>query len=178
MILVFILHDLELRIVDKPATNFHFEYPRSKDENAIIDKEVQTFLRKLSIEEVANDTNTDFYSKLFTNRKTDSTNRTILNHKVFNKICTTELFKMESINILINILKLGMFPVSTNIKDIFYFALIFPGHTKYLDFTKKGKIYQLLAMPNGYIMSCKFLIYCLNLHLLFYMKLDMNHPFM
>ena len=108
VILVFILHDLELRIVDKPATNFHFEYPRSKDENAIIDKEIQTFQRKLSIEEVANDTNTDFYSKLFTNRKIDSTNRTILNHKVFNKIYTTELFKMESINILINILKLGI----------------------------------------------------------------------
>ena len=108
MILVFILHDLGLRIVNKPAANFHFEYPRSKDENAITDGEIQTFLRKLSIEEVANDTNTDFYSKLFTNRKIDSTNRTILNHKVFNKIYTTELFKMESINILINILKLGI----------------------------------------------------------------------
>ena len=106
---------------------------------------------KTNIEEVANDTNTDFYSKLFTNRKTDRTNRTILNQKIFNKICTTDLFKIESINILINILKLGMFPVSPNIKDIFYFALIFPRHTKYLHFTRKGTIYQLLTMPNGYI---------------------------
>ena len=106
---------------------------------------------KTNIEEVANDTNTDFYSKLFTNRKTDRTNRTILNQKIFNKICTTDLFKIESIKILINILKLGMFPVSPNIKDIFYFALIFPGHTKYLHFTRKGPIYQLLTMPNGYV---------------------------
>ena len=48
-------------------------------------------------------------------------------------------------------LKPGMFPASIDIKDTFYFVLIFPGPRKYLHFIWKGKIYQFLAMPNGYI---------------------------
>ena len=44
MILIFILYRLELRIVGKPATNFHFEHPKSKDQKAIKDGEIQTFL--------------------------------------------------------------------------------------------------------------------------------------
>ena len=39
-------------------TNAPFEHPRSIDETAIIDGEIQKLLRKQVIEEVANDTNT------------------------------------------------------------------------------------------------------------------------
>ena len=56
-----------------------FEYPRSIDETAIIDGEIQKLLRKQVIEEVANDSNAGYYSNLFTNRIKDGTNRTILN---------------------------------------------------------------------------------------------------
>ena len=77
--------------------------------------------------------------------------RTILNLKKFNEYCTTEHFKMESIKNVINMLKPGMFLASIDIKDAFYSVLIFPGHRKYLRFIWKEKIYQFLAMPNGYI---------------------------
>ena len=76
---------------------------------------------------------------------------TILNLKKFNEYCTTEHFKMESIKNVINMLKPGMFLASIDIKDAFYSVLIFPGHRKYLRFIWKEKIYQFLAMPNGYI---------------------------
>ena len=151
MILDIIQHGLKLRIVDKPVTNAPFEHPRSIDETAIIDGEIQKLLRKQVIEEVANDTNTGYYSNLFTNRKKNGAYITILNLKKFNEYCTTEHFKMESIKNVINMLKPGMFLASIDIKDAFYSVLIFPGHRKYLRFIWKEKIYQFLAMPNGYI---------------------------
>ena len=53
---------------------------------------------------------------------------------------------METIKNVINMLNPDMFLASTDIKDAFYSVLIFPGHRKY-----KGKIYQFLPRPNGYI---------------------------
>ena len=120
VILDIIQHGLKLRIVDKPVTNAPFEHPRSIDETAIIDGEIQKLLRKQVIEEVANDTNTGYYSNLFTNRKKNGAYITILNLKKFNEYCTTEHFKMESIKNVINMLKPGMFLASIDIKDAFY----------------------------------------------------------
>ena len=58
---------------------------------------------------------------------------------------------MESIKNAIKMLKPGILLASIDIKDAFYSVLIFPWHRKYLWFTWKGEIYQVLAMPNGYI---------------------------
>ena len=141
----------KILIVDKPVTNARFEHPRSIDETAIIDGEVQKLLLKQVIEEVATDTNTSYYSNVFAHRKKDATYRTILNLKKSNAYCTTEHCKMESIKNIINMLKPGTFLASIDIKDVFYSALIFPGHRKYLRFIWKEKAYQFSAMPNGYI---------------------------
>ena len=138
MILNIIEHAFNLRIVDKPVKNAPFEHLRCMDEKAIIDGEIQKFLRNQVIEERANDANTGYYFNLFTNRKKDGTYRTVLNLKNFNENCTTEHFKMETIKNVINMLNPGMFLVSIDIKDAFYSVLIFPGHRKY-----KGKIYQM-----------------------------------
>ena len=44
-----------------------------------------------------------------------------------------------------------MFLALIDIKDAFYSVLIFPGDKKYLRFIWKRKIFQFLAMSNGYI---------------------------
>ena len=119
VILDIIQHGLQLRIVDKRVTNVSFEHPRSIDEKAIIDGEIQKLLRKQFIQEVANDTNTGYYSNLFSSRKKDGTYRTILNLKKFNECCTTEHFKMKSIKNVINMLKPSMFLASIDIKMLF-----------------------------------------------------------
>ena len=84
MILDIIQHGLKLQILDKLVTNAPFEHPRSIDERAIIDGEIQKLLRKQVIEEVANDTNTGYYSNVFTNRKNDGNCSNILNLKKLN----------------------------------------------------------------------------------------------
>ena len=84
MILDIIQHGLKLQILDKLVTNAPFEHRRSIDERAIIDGEIQKLLRKQVIEEVANDTNTGYYSNVFTNRKNDGNCRNILNLKKLN----------------------------------------------------------------------------------------------
>ena len=84
MILDIIQHGLKLQILDKLVTNAPFEHPRSIDERAIIDGEIQKLLRKQVTEEVANDTNTGYYSNVFTNRKNDGNCRNILNLKKLN----------------------------------------------------------------------------------------------
>ena len=88
VILDIIQHGLKLQ-VDKPVTNAPFKHPRSIYETGIIDGEFKKLLRKQVIEEIANDTNTGYYSNLFTSRKKDGTYRTILNLKKFNEYCTT-----------------------------------------------------------------------------------------
>ena len=45
VILDIIQHGLKFRIVDKPVANTPFEHPRSIDERAIIDGEIQKLLR-------------------------------------------------------------------------------------------------------------------------------------
>ena len=131
-------------------TNAPFEQPRSIDERATTDAEIQKLLQKQVIEEVATDTNTGHYSNLFTNRKKDGTNRTILNLKIYTEYCPTVHFKMEFIKNVINMLKPCMFLASIDIRDAFYSVLIFPGHRKDLWFIWKEKIYQFLDMANGY----------------------------
>ena len=157
----------------------------SKDKvilDIIIDGDIQKLLRKQAIEEVANDTNTGYYSRLFTRRKKEGTDRTILNLKKFNENCTTEYYKMESIKNVINMLKPDMFLASIDIKDAFYSVLfhLLSGDRKYVRFVWKGKTYQFLAMPNltVMLMLSEFVINFLNLYLLLYMNLVMNHQFM
>ena len=60
MILDIIQHAFNLQIVDKPVKNAPFEHPRSMDEKAVIDGEIQKLLRNQVIEERANDTNTGY----------------------------------------------------------------------------------------------------------------------
>ena len=81
MILDIIQYGSKLRIVEKPVASAPFEPPISIDERAIIDGDIQNLLRKQDIEEVVNDTNTGYYSNLFTYRKKDGTSRTNLNFK-------------------------------------------------------------------------------------------------
>ena len=130
--------------------NTAFEHQRSIDERAIIDGEIQRFLRNQVIEEVANGTNTGYFFNLFTSKKKDGTNRTNLNLIKFNEYCPIEHFKMEFIKNVINLLKPGVLLASIDIKDAFYSVVIFPGHKKSLQFIWKAKIYQFLAMPSGY----------------------------
>ena len=84
---------------------------------------------------------------------------------------------MESIKNIINMLKSAMFLASTDIKDAFYSVLIFLGHRKYLRFICKGKIYQFLAMLNGYIYAMWISNKLLKPDLPLYMNLVMNHLF-
>ena len=115
---------LKLQIIDKPVKNLFFEHPRLKAESAIIDNEIYLLLRIQVI-----------------NREKDDTYRTILNLKNFNKNCTTEYLKIESVKNSIIILKPGMLLSPVDTKDAFYSVLIFSGHRKYLQFIWKGKTY-------------------------------------
>ena len=63
---------------------------------------------------------------------------------------------MESIEIVTNMLKPGIFLTSVDIKVAFYSVLIIPRHREYPWFIWKGKIYKLLAMPKGYIDTIQF----------------------
>ena len=112
-----IQHGLKLQIADTLVANAPFEHW------TIIDGDIQNLLRKQVIEETANDTNTGYYSNLFTNRKKDGTCRTKF-----------KFLKLESIKNVINILKADTLLALVDIKDAFYLVFIFLGHKKYLQF--------------------------------------------
>ena len=73
----------------------------------------------------------------------------ILNLKKFNKFVNYLLFKMESINNVINLIKPNVYMTSIDLKDVFFLVPIHNDRPKYLTFMF-GNLSQFTSMPNSY----------------------------
>ena len=61
-------------------------------------------------------------SGIFTGDKKEGNKRIILNLKKFNKFVNYKHFKMESINNVINLVKLNVYMASIDLKDAFFLS--------------------------------------------------------
>ena len=73
-------------------------------------------------------------SSIFTREKRDGSYRMILNLKQLNKHIEYEHFKMESLESVLNIIRLNCCMASVDLKSAFYTVAIHPDHHKFLNF--------------------------------------------
>ena len=115
----------------------------------IIDLEVKKLLDKGVILQ-AEPERRQFVSSVFTRPKKDGSKRMILNLKKLNKFFTRNKFKMESLNHVLDALVPNCFMASVDLKDAYFSIPIYAGHTRYLKFSHRDKLFKFVAMPNGY----------------------------
>ena len=126
------------------------QYKHSDLETMIINKEIQNFLKKGIIVFSTIEEN-DFFSPIFARTKKDGDSaRIILNLKSFNKNITTEHFKMESIKNVKDMMTLGCWMASVDLKDAFYSIPVHNLYHKFLKFLWNKIAYHFVCMPNGY----------------------------
>ena len=111
---------LKLDLIDTPKSSSKFAFPLSHEEKLIVKKEV-ALLKGKNIVAKANVTeNNTFVSGVFTRSKKDGSERMILNLKRLNKFVEYKHFKMESLQIVLELIRPGVYMASIDLKDAFY----------------------------------------------------------
>ena len=93
----------------------------------------------------------------------------ILNLKVSNKFIKYRKFKMDHIEQVTQLLKLGIFMASLDIQSAFSHAYILPHHKKFLCFEWPGKYYEFKCLPQGATCS-PWLFVCITTPLMKYLR--------
>ena len=118
------------------------------DEQHVIDTEIDKLLAKGVIIPSSHEEG-EYISPIFTRAKKDGSFRVILNLKCLNTHVQYHHFKMDSLNIVLHMVKPGCFMASIDLKDAYYSVPIATADQKYLKFQWQGKLYQYVCFPNG-----------------------------
>jgi hypothetical protein len=117
-----------------------------REEEAVLDKEVQDLLTKNAIE-LSSDWG--FFSQLFTVPKKGGGQRPIINLKRLNSFLDVKHFKMEGINTLRDILQERDWMGKLDLSDAYLTVPIHHKDRKYLKFHWRGQSYQFKSLPFG-----------------------------
>ena len=138
--------------LDLSATPYQCLRPKEltfgEDELATLDMEIAKMKQKGAIC-LADKTNTGFYSQLFVVPKKDGGHRPIINLKKLNQFVKPQHFKMESINMLKDILKRGDYMTKVDLKDAYFMVPLRDKHRNLTRFTWKGSTFQFNCLPFG-----------------------------
>ena len=92
----------------------------------------------------------EYINTVFTRPKKDGSHRMILNLKPLNKFIEYKKFKMDTLKVVLSLVKPNCYMASIDIRDAYYTVLIHPQHQKFLKFQWFNKLYKYTALPNGY----------------------------
>ncbi len=118
-------------------------------EKVLIDKELESFLRKGIIEEVEHSDINEYYSTIFCRKKKDGSIRIILNLRNFNDCVEKLHFKMETLRSAVASIQPGDYFGSIDLKDAYFSVLIHEQDRKYLRFLWNSICYQFCVLPQG-----------------------------
>ena len=119
-----------------------------EEEMATISMEIEKMKQKGAICLADND-HAGFYSHLFIVPKKDGGHRPIINLKKLNQFVKPQHFKMESINMLKDILKRGDYMTKVDLKDAYFMVPLRGKHHNLTRFTWKGSTFQFNCLPFG-----------------------------
>ena len=126
------------------------EIPKDPEKRRVILEEIKSLLDKNAIEIVdPKDSNTGFYSTIFTVPKQTGGFRAILNLRKLNKFIRNQHFKMETLRSVIQSLNIGDWVFSIDLSDAYLHVPIHLESRKYLRFAIEGKVFQYRALPFG-----------------------------
>lgn len=123
-------------------------YMMSREEQKIIDMEIQGLLNKGVIERSRHEEG-EFVSGIFTRKKSDGSHRMILNLKKFNEIVEYKKFKMDTLKIALNLITPNCWMASVDLVSAYYSVPIAKEDRKYLKFLWKGTLYEYTCYSNG-----------------------------
>ena len=113
-------------------------------------EEINTLLEKDVIEKVHNpQTLGGFYSTLFLVPKKNGKLKMVTNLKPLNGYLKKIHFKMDTMQKVINLVKLKDWAISLDLSDAYFHLPIFPNHRKYMRFYVQNQSYQWKAMCFG-----------------------------
>ena len=92
---------------------------------------------------------TEYISPILLVEKANSEYRKILNLKRFNVCVEYCHFKMENLKTVCDLINLGSFVSSIDLRKAYYSVSISENSRKYLRFEWNNKLYQDFALPNG-----------------------------
>ena len=130
-----------------------FPLPPSREEQNIIDIEIQEMLTKGAIELVSSPSSPGFYSKIFTIPKASGGFRPILDLAPLNTYLKKIKFKMDSPQTIRKEVKQGDWACSLDLKDAYFHIQICKNDRKWLRFAWKGLVYQYKVLPFGLSLS-------------------------
>ena len=137
---------------DAPVQSVYKPQYFSNKEAKIFEAEIFKLLAKNVIEK----THSEPYqitSPIFLVPRPDGAFRMILNLKYFNTYVTYRHFKMDTLNVITNLLSKNCYMASVDLKDAYYSIPIAKQHRKYFKFYFKDQLYQYTCLPNG-LSSC------------------------
>ena len=90
-----------------------------------------------------------FISNIFLRPKPNGKFRMILDLSLLNEDVHKRHFKMQHLEVAIDMLQRGDFMASIDLKDAYYTIPIHPEHQKFLCFSWRGELYRFRALPFG-----------------------------
>jgi len=126
--------------------------PFNATEIQLIDKEVNELLQKGAINRVS-PCQGEFISNLFLVPKKTGDTRPVINLKPLNEFIQNIHFKMENIQMALNLITKGDYMISIDLKDAYFNIPIFAPHRKYLRFIWKDQRYEFTCLPFGYSLA-------------------------
>ena len=126
--------------------------PFNNAEIQLIDTEVEELLLKRAVTRVAS-CKEEFISNIFLVSKKTGDMRPVINLKPLNQYIQNIHFKMENIQMALNLISPEDFMVSLDLKDAYFSIPIFSLHRKYLRFIWKNQRYEFTCLPFGYSLA-------------------------
>ena len=114
--------------------------------------EVEEFLLKRAVTQVA-PCKEEFISNIFLVSKKTGDMCPVINLKPLNQYIQNINFKMENIQMVLNLISPGDFMVSLDLKDAYFNIPVFSLHCKYLHFIWKNQHYEFICLPFGYSLA-------------------------
>ena len=125
--------------------------PATAEQRLALRNEVQALIAKKAVIQLSGPDlhSPGHYSHMFMRRKQSGAWRPILNLKRLNKSIVTKKFRMDTIQIVMDSLKVGEYVTSIDLKDAYFHVAIHPDDRKYLRFVVEGTPYQFQVLPFG-----------------------------
>ncbi len=129
----------------------------------VMEREVETFLRKEAIEVVPpHERESGFYSRYFIVPKKDGGLHPILDLRRLNRSVSRLKFKMITLKQVVSQIKSEDWFVTIDLKDAYFHISILPTHRKFLRFVFGGETYQYRVLPFGLALSPRTFTKCVD----------------
>ena len=122
--------------------------PMSREKQVVLQKEVDSLLRKGAIEKVK-DSHKGFYSNLFLVSKKDGGLRPVINLSGLNLYIKKKTFRMASLKDVSQTLRRGDWAATIDLKDAYLHVPIASEHRRFLRFWWRGNRFQFRRLPFG-----------------------------